>query len=207
MPETETKVKKYRKRRESLITPISQETAQSSKRLSPIQHANKNFLEHYQKALMHMDNGNVDKAMKILDSKEIEKATQGQSGLLLAKALMQNQEIQRARNILHRIASLYKGTKTHALLLMAHIYWNEKQYQKAIDVLMEEMPLIQNHTDYYSFLAQAYLKVEQPELASSIYNKLLEINALNARWWIGLGMAYQDLKRYDLAKDAFGKSC
>ena len=209
-PKAPAKPTKRRGRHARLIVPTPHVQAEEppvvTEAAQPVQQSNKKLLDLYQKAGTHMDRGHVDKAIQILDSKDIEKATQGQSGLMLAKALMQTQEVYKAREILHRIAGRYKAIKAQALLLTAHIYWHEKQYQKAIDALMKEMPAIEKHTEYYSFMAQAYLKTGKPDLAATVYNKLLEINALNAHWWIGLGMAYQSLKRYDFSKDAFEKA-
>ena len=58
---------------------------------------------------------------------------------------------------------------------------------------------------FYLKFCFAHLKVNNPELALTIYKKLLEINSLNSQWWTGIGMTYQALKKYDLAEDAFNK--
>lgn len=186
--------------------PLNNPLSKTVKAPKTVQKNNHHLLVLYEKANTLLAKGRLDKAIHLLSSQDLEKATQGHSGLTLARALIQKHNTAHAQEVLQRIAKLYGAIKPKALLLMAHIHWQEKQYQKSADVLMGHMPPINEHEDYYSFLAQAYLRIGKHDLASTIYHKLLEHNTLNARWWLGLGMAHQGLKHYDQAKEDFEKA-
>lgn len=171
-----------------------------------VSHSNKETIAQYHRALSHLENGYQEKAIHLLSSPEMEKATQGQSALTLARMFIKNKQLDRAHNLLKRIHPLYKPLEPKILLLLAHIYWQKKAYQSIVDMMLtESTPSIKDNTDYYAFLAQAYLKVNNPQLALTIYKKLLEINALNSQWWTGIGMTYQALKDPKNAVEAFEK--
>ncbi|PIE20539.1 MAG: hypothetical protein CSA61_01230 [Neptuniibacter caesariensis] len=87
--------------------------------------------------------------------------------------------------------------------LQARIWLSEGQYSKAVDLLKRGQPGIVNDPEYHELLATAYQQQAQPEVAARIYYQLLQHNSQVPRWWIGLGYAMEQDKRYTDALNAY----
>lgn len=80
------------------------------------------------------------------------------------------------------------------------------QYQKALNLFTLNLSAISGHVDYFERKAYLLLKVGKSQEAISQYQRLLDFNANQASWWLGLGSAYKAYGNMIESKHAFEKA-
>ncbi len=101
----------------------------------------------------------------------------------------------------------FQGDKDRAsVVLSCSDYFTDRgEYQQAL-ALYSYQPVMQSHQDFYSRLAYVALKNEKFTQAVGVYQRLLQLDPKNARWWLGLGWAFRGQGEAKLAHDAYTKA-
>ena len=206
----EPKKQPKRKRRRVVEKPVEEQglpnEESGSDMASQISKNNTEALEDYERGLGFIERGHYQKGISFLEKPHVEEATKGVSNIALAKAYLKLEKRKNAIALLSVARSKYPSIQGDTSFLLGHIYWQEGNYRKCVETLMQKLPKVEENPSYYALLAQGYLKMEKPHPAIKVYGKLLEHNSMNGQWWMGMGMAYQMAKKLDLAKDAYEKA-
>ena len=80
------------------------------------------------------------------------------------------------------------------------------KYEKALDLFTLSLSALSGHVDYFERKAYLLLKVGKSQEAISQYQRLLDFNANQASWWLGLGSAYKAHGNMIESKHAFEKA-
>lgn len=80
------------------------------------------------------------------------------------------------------------------------------QYQKALNLFTLNISALSGHVDYFERKAYLLLKVGKSQEAIIQYQRLLDFNANQASWWLGLGSAYKAHGNIIESKHAFEKA-
>ncbi|RMH38659.1 MAG: tetratricopeptide repeat protein [Gammaproteobacteria bacterium] len=62
------------------------------------------------------------------------------------------------------------------------------------------------YISFYGLKAALAARLEKPALAASLYQKLVEVQPKEARWWLGLGLAHERLQQSRAAIQAYEKA-
>ena len=118
----------------------------------------------------------------------------------LAALLFSKAKFQDARAIL--IAGLKQSPADSSMrLMLARIYYKEQSKQQAFEVLVSHPKNAQANDEMLSFRAALAEQVGEYAIAQHDYNVLVTRNPLDAKWWLGLGVA-QD--KQQLTQQAIG---
>lgn len=91
-------------------------------------------------------------------------------------------------------------------LIAARRYLEKENLQSAGRTLESEMPAIARHPHYYALLASIYQKQQRYVLQADIYRQLIDIHGDRAKWWLGTAIAWDHLKQYGPATQAYKKT-
>jgi tetratricopeptide (TPR) repeat protein len=101
---------------------------------------------------------------------------------------------------------LEKDTARDQVVLTCSDYFTDRgDFSQAL-TLYSFKPSMQSHQDFYSRLAYVALKNEKFAQASGLYQRLLQLDPKNARWWLGLGWALRGQGDAKLAYEAYAKA-
>ena len=102
----------------------------------------------------------------------------------------------------------FQGDKdrTSVVLSCSDYFTDRGEYQQALALYNNYHPVMQSHQDFYSRLAYVALKNEKFTQAVGVYQRLLQLDPKNARWWLGLGWAFRGQGEAKLAHDAYAKA-
>lgn len=146
----------------------------------------------YQKALSFMQMNQYDKALPLLvDNDDLLMKTQGLSALLLARIYLTTGQFALADEVLDHAIMLHVGSDMELLGLRAQALFMQHQYQEAVDLLSTQSPDLTASPGYYSLLADAYMHLEQPDNAASIFQQIVARFPDSPEYWLGLAVAYQ----------------
>lgn len=116
--------------------------------------------------------------------------------------LGQNQQaINALREMLRRYPNYIPARQS-----LVNLYINYGELELALNTLVQVEPRIQEYPDYYALMAALYEQLKQPQMAAQIYQQLLEVQPGNGVWWMGLGIALEDLQQPAAARDAYQKA-
>jgi MSHA biogenesis protein MshN len=88
-------------------------------------------------------------------------------------------------------------------LMLARLYTAQKDVPKAMSVLTAYQPSEGNRTDYLAYRAALAQQLNQAQIAKMDYQTLTSIDATNAKWWLGLGIAEDKLGQITQALQAY----
>jgi MSHA biogenesis protein MshN len=91
-------------------------------------------------------------------------------------------------------------------LMLARLYVIQKQPLQAINILAEFYPSAGNQVEYFAYRAALAQQQKQTKLAKSDYQILTNIESTNAKWWLGLGIAEDQLGDLNRAVLAYKKA-
>lgn len=78
---------------------------------------------------------------------------------------------------------------------------------QALEILQEQVnPPLSEDFEYHALLAELYRRTEQPQMAIKIYQALLEQQPGEGSWWVGLGIALQNMGEFQAARTAYLKA-
>ncbi len=87
--------------------------------------------------------------------------------------------------------------------LKAKILVDKNQITRALALLESRSPSINQHLNYYSFIAALYLQQGQNDVAVKIYERLLTQDPNRSVWWMGLALGLDNLGRHAEAMQAY----
>ncbi len=122
------------------------------------------------------------------------------SRTVLATYLMQTQRFAEAGDVLTPV-----DFDDLPALRVLKARWLLQTYDvaRAIQWLETNPPEVSKDRDYAALLANYYQQAGQFEKSVETYAELLEFNSEKGEWWLGLGVGYDRLKRYDDAAYAY----
>ena len=88
-------------------------------------------------------------------------------------------------------------------LMLARLYVVQKAPSQAMNILTEFYPSTDNQIEYLAYRAALAQKLKKTELAKSDYQTLTNIESTNAKWWLGLAVAMDQLGETHMASQAY----
>lgn len=77
---------------------------------------------------------------------------------------------------------------------------------EALSILLKRLPSVQEYPDYHALLAVLYQQAGQHAQAVERYTLLLNQNAQEVKWWMGLGISLEALGQNEAAIKAYNKA-
>lgn len=77
---------------------------------------------------------------------------------------------------------------------------------EALSILLKRLPSVQEYPDYHALLAVLYQQAGQHAQAVERYTLLLNQNAQEVKWWMGLGISLESLGQNEAAIMAYNKA-
>ncbi|MCL6414994.1 hypothetical protein MIB92_04980 [Aestuariirhabdus sp. Z084] len=90
-------------------------------------------------------------------------------------------------------------------LALAHSYMQTKDYESAAAALSEQNPVMSEALDYYTTKAAVLQFTNDYAASERLYQQLLQLQAANARWLLGLAIAQDQLGQYPEARVNYQK--
>jgi len=91
-------------------------------------------------------------------------------------------------------------------LMLARLHVVQKEPSQAMHILAEFQPSTANQSEYLAYRAALAQQLKQTELAKSDYQSLTNIESSNAKWWLGLAIAEDQLGEVNKAVQAYTKA-
>lgn len=98
-----------------------------------------------------------------------------------------------------------ESARDQVVLACSDYFTDRGEFAQAL-TLYSYKPSMQSHQDFYSRMAYVSLKNEQFSQATGLYQRLLQLDPKNARWWLGLGWALRGQGDSKLAHEAYAKA-
>lgn len=156
----------------------------------------------YQKAQQALDNSDDDVAIAQLRMILQRQPTDLHARALLASVLLSDNDASQADSVinagLQRMPHYAPFTNIKARILM-----QQGQYARAIGVLNQATPELDQNPDYYALLAALYQQSQKYMLAAQLYHQLVHFDPANGIWWMGLGIALESAEKNNAALEAF----
>lgn len=161
--------------------------------------------KYYQTAVSLIKNGQIVNAIQNLNKAITLKPAFNQAREALAALYIQTDNVSAALSVLNK--GLEISPDCYAFIkLKAQLFVNEGLFDKALTLLTENVPAIEQHPGYYALLAAVYNKEKKYMIAADIYRQLTQLNADNGQWWFGLGASLNLAGKTDEAKMAYQKA-
>ena len=136
-----------------------------------------------------MENGAISKnSRKILDKRKIK------FGISETRA-----------KELEEFAKHNNSASSNDLLEEGKTYYNNEEYDKAIEIFKKAVELNPNDDDSWRLLGNSYNRNGQIEEAIKYYLKAAELNPDDSRNWFNLGISYSNNEQYKEAINSFLK--
>ncbi|RKF21377.1 hypothetical protein DBZ36_01620 [Alginatibacterium sediminis] len=84
-------------------------------------------------------------------------------------------------------------------LMLARIYTQNKDTSSAYQLLRTQQPEVSANIDYYAMLAGLAQQAKDYQQSRASYKQLIAVDPLRSRWWMGLGIAEDQLANYPQA--------
>ena len=152
-----------------------------------------------------LNNDNLDLAQSLLHKLlEVEpdniKARKRLASLLFAQG-----NYSQSRQLLVRGIEL-QPTQGDLRLMLARLYMVQKEPSLAMNILVEFQPSTDNQTEYLAYRAALAQQLKQTTLAKTDYQTLTNIESDNAKWWLGLAIAEDQLGKMNMAIKSYNKA-
>ncbi|MAY41532.1 MULTISPECIES: hypothetical protein [unclassified Neptuniibacter] len=121
---------------------------------------------------------------------------------VLATLLLSKGDMQGSQNLVTQSLRMHPNNST-LKKLQARIWMSDGQTGRVITLLNQQPPSIENDSEYYELMATAMQQQGLPEKAAQVYYQLLQLENDVPRWWIGMGYALEQVKRYSDARSAY----
>jgi Flp pilus assembly protein TadD len=158
--------------------------------------------EEYQQAIQYANQGSTKKAIVILTNLVEKFPDYPLARESLVKLLLTEGKNIQAKNIIQIGLQKHPFYPPYAEL-KARILVSEGQVTDAIQLLQQSAPSINKNPEYHAFIAALYQRQGQSLLAAKLYEQLLPLEPENSVWWMGLGIAYEDLGKRNEAIQAY----
>ena len=145
--------------------------------------------EYYEFIVDLMENGAIsENSRKILDKRKIK------FGISETRA-----------KELEEFAKQNNSASSNDLLEEGKTYYNDEEYDKAIEIFKKAVELNPNDDDSWRLLGNSYNRNGQIEEAIKYYLKAAELNPDDSRNWFNLGISYSNNEQYKEAINSFLK--
>jgi MSHA biogenesis protein MshN len=123
----------------------------------------------------------------------------------LTSLLFAENRIQEAKALL--MEGLLLQPQQHDLrLMLARLFTQQEQLQKALALLLEVSPSITVHSEYYAYRAALAQRSSNYNQAQQDYQNLVDSEPNSAKWWLGLGIAQDSLGENAQAQISYSKA-
>ena len=164
-----------------------------------------NLDSKYTYALMLLEQGEVASAIFELRQALSLDAYYLEARLLLASTLLEQNRKQDALSIYKKGLTLMPRESRLALPL-AHLLAERGNVYQALNVLLKAAPAEEVDPEYHSFIAALLQQNGKHGNAISVYQRILDVQPGNGKWWLGLGISLMTESRDEEALTAFERS-
>jgi Tfp pilus assembly protein PilF len=161
--------------------------------------------EEYQAALQYSSQGNLTKAQLLLSQLVVKYPEYTSARESLVKILLE-QDKQLQADMVLQVGLQQKPLYPPYAELKARILVKEGKMTDAINLLQKSAPAINSNPDYHAFIAALYQRQGQSLLAAKLYEQLIPLEPENGVWWMGLGIAYENLGKHSEALQAYARA-
>lgn len=124
------------------------------------------------------------------------------SSELLAMIFLQQQRLVEVESLLAVLAN-YNVRSVGLSAVDARLMLAKGEPALAVSKLMGHKPAVASNIDYYELLAFAARQNKQYQLSSKVYQGLLDFDATNGNWWVGMAIALDMQKKNPAAREAY----
>jgi tetratricopeptide (TPR) repeat protein len=158
-----------------------------------------------------------DQALRLLSTNQYQEAKAKLTELLatmptysparqtLIVILMQQREYTNANRLIDE-GLQNNPTDLELIKLKARWFVLQQQPGSALKLLQNNAPKMADNPEYFSMMAALQEQLGRPEVAAQIYQGLVNINANQAEWWAGLGIALEKMGQTNDAVDAYQRA-
>jgi MSHA biogenesis protein MshN len=123
----------------------------------------------------------------------------------LAALLFAQGDYMQSKQLLIRGIELHPA-KGDLRLMLARLLMVQKESSQAMKTLSEFQPSGDNQTEYLAYRAALAQQLKQTKLAKKDYQTLTKIESDNAKWWLGLAVAEDQLGEINMAIKSYNKA-
>lgn len=150
-----------------------------------------------------LSNGDINGAEQLLREMISKRPNRAESSRgLLSTLLLSQGRTPEAQSLVGQSLVLHQQSLV-LRKLQARIWMDDGKAGQAMSMLVSHSPSIQKDPEYYELMATAAQQKGEPQKAAKIYYQLLQLNNDVPRWWIGMGYALEQVKRYADARNAY----
>lgn len=95
---------------------------------------------------------------------------------------------------------------TDLRLMLARLYAVQDDTEQALKVMKDIKPNVNSQTEFLAYRAALAQQLKQPQISKADYLSLAGIDATNAKWWLGLAIAQDQLGEINNAIKAYEKA-
>lgn len=96
--------------------------------------------------------------------------------------------------------------RSDLLLMLARLHSGQNQHEQAFNLLSQHQPAAFIELDYLAYRASLAQRLGNYPIAKQDYLQLSQLDASNAKWWLGLGIAEEQLQANRAALLAYQKA-
>lgn len=149
-----------------------------------------------------LDNNNQDQAQSLLYQLLKAEPTNIKARKKLASLLFAQGDYGQSKLLLSQGIQLHPA-QSDLRLMLARLHMVQKDPVQAMNVLVESEPGRDNQTEYLAYRAALAQQLKQPAVAKVDYRRLTTIETSNAKWWLGLAIASDQLSETKMAVQAY----
>jgi MSHA biogenesis protein MshN len=155
-----------------------------------------------QRIAENLSNNNLDLAQSLLHELLETEPDNIKARKKLASLLFAQGNYAQSQQLLAQGIELHP-TKSDIRLMLARLYVVQKEPSQAMNILVDFQPSVDNRSEYLAYRAALAQQLKQTELARSDYQALTNIESTNAKWWLGLAIAEDQLGDINMAVKAY----
>jgi tetratricopeptide (TPR) repeat protein len=161
--------------------------------------------EQYQRALQLSTEGHGNDAIKMLTALLAKNPDYVAARESLAALLIAQGNTAQAQQVI-KMGLQQRPFYPAYVQLKARMLVNAGKINQALNLLQLAPPTLKADPDYHAFIAALYQRQGQSLFAEKLYEQLLGLQPDNATWWIGLGIALENMGKQTLAMEAYLKA-
>jgi MSHA biogenesis protein MshN len=152
-----------------------------------------------------LNNANVDLAQSLLQELLETEPDNIKARKKLASLLFAQGNYTQSRQLLIQGIELHP-TQSDLRLMLARLYMVQNEPSLAMNILAEFQPSRNNQSEYLAYRAALAQQLKQTKLAKKDYQTLTHIESDNAKWWLGLAIAEDQLGEMNMAIKSYNKA-
>lgn len=156
------------------------------------------MLDNNQRAITYMQQGKWQQALDIFTTQLNKDKTNLEALVNSAIILSKNKHIAEAEKLLQQ-AIVYHPHSSLALATLAHIYYEQQQYQTAIKLYQQAISLDKQDANNYYMLGKSMVALQQPKLALAYLQSAHDLSPKDDDITMALSLCLCQLKLYQVA--------